>query len=65
MPLQEARVILGRAGRRTEATIADPSDEEHEEHEGMLEWLALEDPWDFDPAAFDLIGVNARLHGHV
>jgi len=34
MPVQETRVILGRAGRRTEATIADPSDEEHE---GMLE----------------------------
>jgi hypothetical protein len=44
------------------ATIADPSDEEHE---GMLEWLGLEDPSDFDPAAFDLASVNARLHGLV
>ena len=43
-------------------TIADPSDEEHEE---MLEWLGLEDPSDFDPAAFDLASVNARLHGRV
>jgi hypothetical protein len=43
-------------------TIADPSDEEHEER---LEWLGLEDPSDFDPAAFDLAGVNARLHGSV
>ena len=41
-------------------TIADPSDEEHEE---MLEWLGLEDPSDFDPSAFDLASVNARLHG--
>ena len=43
-------------------TIADPSDEEHEER---LEWLGLEDPSDFDPAAFDLASVNARLHGSV
>jgi hypothetical protein len=41
-------------------TVADPSDEEHER---MLEWLGLEDPSDFDPAAFDLATVNARLHG--
>jgi hypothetical protein len=41
-------------------TVADPSDEEHER---MLEWLGLEDPADFDPAAFDLASVNARLHG--
>ena len=41
-------------------TIADPSDEEHEER---LEWLGLEDPSDFDPAAFDLASVNARLRG--
>ena len=40
-------------------TIADPSDEEHGER---LEWLGLEDPSDFDPAAFDLASVNARLH---
>jgi len=43
-------------------TIADPSDEEHER---MLEWLGLEDPSDFDPAAFDLASVNARLKGRV
>jgi hypothetical protein len=42
--------------------IADPSGEEHEER---LEWLGLEDPSDFDPAAFDLASVNARLHGPV
>ena len=42
--------------------IADPSDEEHDER---LEWLGLEDPSDFDPAAFDLASVNARLHGLV
>jgi Plasmid pRiA4b ORF-3-like protein len=42
--------------------IADPSDEEHE---GILEWLGLEDPSDFDPAAFDLGSVNARLHGRL
>jgi len=43
-------------------TIADPSDEEHER---MLEWLGLEDPSDFDPAAFDLASVNDRLRGSV
>ena len=43
-----------------EETIADSSDEGHEER---LEWLGLEDPSDFDPAAFDLASVNARLHG--
>ena len=43
-------------------TIADPADEEHE---GILEWLGLEDPSDFDPAAFDLASVNARLQGPV
>jgi hypothetical protein len=43
-------------------TLADPSDEEHEE---MREWLGLEDPSAFDPAAFDLATVNARLHGPV
>jgi hypothetical protein len=43
-------------------TLSDPSDEEHEE---MLEWLGLEDPSDFDPAAFDLDSVNARLRGSV
>ena len=41
-------------------TIADPSDEEHER---ILGWLGLEDPSDFDPAAFDLASVNARLRG--
>jgi hypothetical protein len=41
-------------------TLADPSDEEHEER---LEWLGLEDAADFDPAAFDLASVNARLQG--
>ncbi len=41
-------------------TIADPSAEEHEE---LLEWLGLDDPSDFDPAAFDLASANARLHG--
>jgi len=30
----------------------------------MLEWLGLEES-DFDPAAFDLASVNARLHGPV
>ena len=29
----------------------------------MLMWLGLEDSSDFDPAAFDLASVNARLHG--
>ena len=42
--------------------LADPSDEEYGER---LEWLGLEDPSDFDPAAFDLAAVNARLHGPV
>jgi hypothetical protein len=31
----------------------------------MLEWVGLEDPSHFDPAAFDLASVNARLHGPV
>lgn len=43
-------------------TIANPSAEDHEE---MLEWLGLEDPTDFDPAAFDLASVNARLRSLV
>jgi Plasmid pRiA4b ORF-3-like protein len=43
-------------------TIADPSDEEHEQ---TLEWLGLEKPSDFDPAAFDLARVNIRLQGPV
>ena len=41
-------------------TIADPSAEDHEE---LLDWLGLDDPSDFDPAAFDLASANARLHG--
>jgi hypothetical protein len=40
-------------------------DGEDEDEDGMLEWLGLEDPSDFDPAAFDLAGVNARLLGLV
>ena len=36
--------------------IADP---EHEEHEQLLDWIGGE----FDPEAFDLTEVNARLHG--
>lgn len=49
---------------KLEEAIADPSDEEHGER---LEWLGLEDPSDFDPAAFDLASVNARLQdaGHL
>jgi len=43
-------------------TIADPS---NEEREGILQWLGLEDPSDFDPAAFDLASVNARLQRSV
>lgn len=38
--------------------IADPS---HEEHEEMAEWLAGARGEDFDPAAFDIAKVNARL----
>jgi hypothetical protein len=41
-------------------TIADPA---AEEHENLLDWLGLDDPSDFDPAAFDLASANARLHG--
>jgi hypothetical protein len=40
--------------------IADPVQEEHRE---LLEWLGLEDPSDFDPAAFDLDDANARVSG--
>ena len=43
-------------------TLADPS---AEDHKAALEWLGLEDPSDFDPAAFDLASVNARLQGRV
>jgi hypothetical protein len=38
--------------------LADPG---HEEHEGMLEWLELEDASEFDPGAFDLEEVNDSL----
>jgi hypothetical protein len=36
--------------------IADPN---HEEHDEYLEWVG----WEFDPQAFDLEEINARLHG--
>jgi hypothetical protein len=52
----------GRRPPTLKETIADPSAEEHEE---MLEWLGLEDPPDFGPAAFDLASANARLRGPV
>ena len=38
--------------------LADPR---HEEHEDMLEWLGLDSGDEFDPAAFSLDEVNARL----
>ena len=38
--------------------VADPDDEGHEE---MLDWLGLDSPSDFDPAAFSLEEVNTRL----
>jgi Plasmid pRiA4b ORF-3-like protein len=59
-PPEDCGGAWGYAGLKE--TIADPSDEEHG---GMLEWLGLEDAADFDPAAFDLASVNARLHGAV
>jgi hypothetical protein len=40
------------------ATLADPSADEHEER---LEWLGLAEASDFDPAAFSIDEVNARL----
>jgi predicted deacylase len=59
-----ARTAVGHMTRRTSTRATwrrhHPSDEEHQR---MLEWLGLEDPSDFDPAAFDLASVNARLHG--
>lgn len=38
--------------------IADPA---HEERQELLEWLGLDDPADFDAAAFDLDYANARV----
>lgn len=38
--------------------IADPHDEQHED---MLDWLGLDSPGQFDPAAFSLDEVNTRL----
>lgn len=38
--------------------LADPADPEHEER---LDWLGLDDPADFDPAAFDVEAVNRAL----
>ena len=40
--------------------LADPS---HPDREQVLEWLGLDDPSEFDPAAFDLSSVNSRLLG--
>jgi hypothetical protein len=39
-------------------TLADP---DHEEHADMIEWLGLRTASEFDPAAFDVGEVNARL----
>jgi len=38
--------------------LADPS---HEEHQNMLDWLGLDAGEGFDPKAFSVAGVNARL----
>lgn len=38
--------------------LADPADEEHEE---MLQWLGLQTDAEFDPARFDVDGVNRAL----
>ena len=37
------------------------TDPDHEEHYDMLQWLGLDSADDFDPAAFSLDEVNARL----
>jgi hypothetical protein len=37
------------------------ADEDHEEHFERLDWMGLEDPDDFDAAAFSLDEVNERL----
>ncbi|MBY8854503.1 plasmid pRiA4b ORF-3 family protein, partial [Saccharothrix sp. MB29] len=46
------------AGCRTCEVLADPS---HPEHAELLEWLELDDPADFDPAAFDRDELNDYL----
>lgn len=38
--------------------LANP---DHDDHEDMLEWLGLDRPGDFNPAAFHLAEVNQRL----
>jgi Plasmid pRiA4b ORF-3-like protein len=38
--------------------IIDPARDEHAE---LLDWLGIDDPSDFTPAAFDLDRANARL----
>jgi hypothetical protein len=40
--------------------LADPV---HEDHLDRLDWLGLDSPEEFDPAAFDLAAINARLGG--
>lgn len=42
--------------------VADPS---HEDHEDLMDWLGLDDPADFDPAAFSLDYANTRLRSRM
>jgi hypothetical protein len=43
---------------RLKEVVANPDDEEHAD---MLDWLGLDSPSQFDPAAFSLDEVNSRL----
>jgi hypothetical protein len=43
---------------RLKEVVADPEDEEHDD---MLEWLGLDEPSEFDAAAFTVDEANARL----
>jgi Plasmid pRiA4b ORF-3-like protein len=37
------------------------ADKNHDEHDDMMEWLGLDEPGQFDPAAFSVDEANARL----
>jgi hypothetical protein len=58
-PPEDSGGVWGYA--RLKEILADPRDEEHED---MLDWLGLDSAEDFDPKAFSVDEVNARL-GHL
>jgi len=55
-PPEDCGGVWGYADLRE--ALADPT---HEEHEELMDWLGLETPSEFDPAAFDLDEANEAL----